>query len=121
MENPDLSTEEIDVLLTGLRRDITGPKKVVVVIVLVGLAPSSAYVIKGKPKNVPGGHDPVFLATVRRIWRQYDAAGVVPIVLTRTDPTTFTGLKIATLPWAPESEKWCLQCGRRLAGASHRC
>jgi hypothetical protein len=120
VEAPDVTTEVINACLNELRDEIE-EERVVVVIELEGLEPK-AVCTYADPKEVPRiMGDRTFFGRVRRLWKRYDQEGVVPIVVTRTDPTAFMGLKVATVPWAPSGCEWCLACGARVGTTPHTC
>lgn len=116
----DVSTEVINGCLTELRDEIE-EERVIVVIELEDLEPKTAYTC-ADPKEVPRiMSDRTFFGRVRRLWKRYDQEGIVPVVVTRTVPTAFMGLKIAMVPWAPADRQWCLACGGRVGASPHVC
>jgi hypothetical protein len=133
----DISCEDLDKALLGLRSRIVGVGRVVVVVVLMDGKLLSSYVHVGEIKALPGTKDPAFAKTLQQLKDQYDMAAVVPVIVHHKPPETtglagkklaskkptakpFVGLKLAGPPWASPEGEWCASCGQRSTG-EHKC
>jgi hypothetical protein len=119
----DVSAEELDTILLGWRQKLVKPTRAVLIVTLADASDrvEGTHLHMGKPRGLPGCHDPIFAENVRRLWKRYDTTGVIPVIVHRRDgPVPFVGLKIAGLPWAAAEGDWCGGCGRRYS-EGHKC
>ena len=99
----DVSNEELNVLLCTLATSgqlHEDPSRAVVVATLVEKKIVGASVHYGRPQQLPGLADAAFAKKIRRVWKTYDRAKEIPVIVTHTAPAPFVGLKLAGLPWA---------------------
>jgi hypothetical protein len=139
-ENPDISTEGLNAILEILHSEIKKSKRNALIVVLENISMQKAYVTnvppvtgvqaesKERKEAEPTEPGPVeckdlkFVTHVKSVWKSHDPKAVIPVIVTRPAPKTFFAMKLAALPWADPTRKWCPQCGARARGAAdHRC
>ena len=97
-------------LLESFRGQISGPARVMLVVVLDGAGRSARVYVRG---DLPDADPSSFGRDLHRMWSRHEVGAVVPVVMTRLTPP-LTQASLARLPWGGEGA-WCARCGTRLA------
>jgi len=93
-------------LLELHRRDISGPGRVRLVVVVGGAGGvERSYVLADPPEADPSS----FGQHLYRIWSRHDVGSVVPVIMARRHPAN-TCVTWARLPWGGAGA-WCAACG----------
>ena len=103
---PSLPPTLLDGFLTLSRDRLSGPSRVIFVIVFDGTVPAQIQLCTIEP--VAGADR--FSQDCNRIWHGYSVGHTIPVVMARTFPTAFTGIMVVPLPWVTV-DSFCERCG----------
>ena len=103
---PNLPANVLAAFLSIGRDHLSGPGRATFVVIFDGDKPIRFELLTDAPD---AGNDQ-FSRDYHRLWHGYSVGRTVPVVMCRVNPTPFTGLMVAPLPWV-NVDRFCERCG----------